>query len=372
MVCGQCGALLDLPVPRRRRAWHSGYKTRTEAKKALTAMLGEVDEGTFSEPTSTTLSEFVEKTWLPGIEAGDLRSPTVEMYRRSTRRYVLPHLGALRLRDVTPVELKMWLDGLKLAGIGDRTVEIAGVTCHKILKAATDLEVIPRNPADNDAVRDARPKAKAQVPTVWTAEQTRAFLDSQRDDRLFPLWRLASMTGLRRGELAGLRWRDIDLEAGELHVRETRVVVRYEVVASEPKTEKGKRAVGLDQATVAALRQHRSRQTEEMFAFGKRRSDDGLVFVREDGEPYHPQRFTQMLAAKAKAAGLPVVKLHALRHGHATVALEAGVPMKVVSERLGHSGIAITSDVYSHVTAATDRAAAAQAAAVVDGSQDLR
>ena len=125
--------------------------------------------------------------------------------------------------------------------------------------------------------------------------------------------------------------------------------------------------VGLDPATVTALRQHRTRQTEELFAFGKHREDERLVFVREDGEPYHPQRFTQMLAAKAEAAELPVVKLHALRHGHATVALEAGVPMKVVSERLGHSGIAITSDAYSHVTAATDRAAAAQVAAARDG-----
>ncbi|HXY44761.1 MAG TPA: tyrosine-type recombinase/integrase [Acidimicrobiales bacterium] len=364
--------MLDLgrdAAGKRIRKWHSGYPTRKLAEKARTAFLTELDTGRYVEPSALTVAEFVTKTWLPGLEAGGLRPTTVAMYRRSAERYLLPHLGAVRLRDLSPLRLREWLDELRAAGIGDRTVEVAGVTVHKLLKSAVDLELISRNPADNAAVRAARPKHKAKAPTVWTAAETRAFLDSQRDDRTYPLWRLAIMTGLRRGELAGLRWRDVDLDGGVLHVRGTRVTVGYQVVESSPKTEKGKRAVGLDPATVAALRACRVRQTEEMFAYGKARSDDGLVFVHEDGSPYHPQRFTTLLAERAKAAGLPVIKLHALRHGHATAALEAGVPMKVVSERLGHSGIAITSDIYSHVTAATDLAAAAQVAATIDGSK---
>ena len=354
------------PDGKRRREWHSGFPSEKAAEKERTRLLKSLDDGTHVAPVETTVTEFVTRTWLPGLAASSLRPTTVDMYDRSAHRYVLPHLGPLRLRDVTPVALKTWLDGLKAAGVGDRTVQIAGVTAHKMLKGAADLELIGRNPADNAAVREARPRTKARVPTVWTAEETRNFLNSQRDDRLFPLWRLATMTGLRRGEIAGLRWRDLDLEAGVLHVRQTRVVVDYKVLDSSPKTEKARRAVGLDPGTVAALRSHRARQTEEMFGFGRQRNDDGFVFVREDGEPYHPQRLTIMLAERARAAGLPPVKLHALRHGHATAALEAGVPMKVVSERLGHSGIAITSDVYSHVTTATDHAAAALVAAAID------
>ena len=351
----------------RRREWHSGFPTEKAAEKERTRLLKSLDDGTHVAPTETTVAEFADKTWLPGIRTSGLRASTIDMYERTTRLHVLPYLGHLRLRDVTPVALKSWLDGLKAAATGARTVEIAGVTAHKMLRAATDLELIARNPADNKAVRDARPKARAPVPTIWTAEQTRAFLASQREDRLYPLWRLATMTGLRRAEIAGLRWKDVNLEEGVLRVEQTRVVVAYKVLVSEPKTDKGKRAVGLDPVTVAALRTHRARQTEEMFAFGKHRTEDGLVFVHEDGQPYHPQRIRVMLAEQARAAGLPAVKLHALRHGHATAALEAGVPMKVVSERLGHSGIAITSDVYSHVTAATDHAAAMQVAAVIDG-----
>jgi integrase len=362
--------VLDLgrgPDGRRRREWHSGFPTQRAAEKERTRLLKSLDDGTHVRRVDTTVKEFVTTTWLPGLAASSLRPSTVESYHRSAKSYLLPHLGALRLREVTPVCLKSWIDVLKAAGVGDRTVQIAGVTAHKMLKAAVDLELIARNPADNAAVREARPKTKAQVPTLWTSAQTRTFLASQSGDRLFPLWRLVVMTGLRRGEIAGLRWCDVDLSAGVLHVRRTRVVVDYKVLDSSPKTEKGKRSVGLDAATVAALKAHRARQAEELLALGRHRAEDGLVFVREDGEPYHPQRLTIMLSERTRAAGLPRVKLHALRHGHATAALEAGVPMKVVSERLGHSGIAITSDVYSHVTKATDHAAAAQVAAVIDG-----
>lgn len=368
MACGRCGALLEAPVPQRRRVWHSGFKNRSEAKKALTAMLGQVDTASFVEPSALTLREFVEGTWLPSLETSTLRESTVEMYRRSVHCYVLPHLGSLRLRDVSPARLASWLEELKATGTGDRTVEIAGICAHKLLKSALDRELIARNPADNGAVRSARPKPKAKAPTVWSTDQTRAFLDSQRDDRLFALWRLAAMTGLRRGELVGLRWRDVDLDAGAVRVSATRVVVNYSVVDSAPKTEKSRRTISLDGATVAALRQHRSRQTEEMFAIGRQRSDDGYVFTSDPGgNPYHPDRITRTLAAKARATGLPVVRLHSLRHSHASAAILAGVPLKVVSERLGHSSIAVTSDVYGHVTTAADQAAADQVAAAIDG-----
>ncbi len=364
--------VLDLgrgPGGKRQREWHSGFTSLKAAEKERTRLLKSLDDGNHVAPLETTVAEFAEKTWLPGLSASNLRPSTVEMYIRSVTRYVLPHLGQLRLRDVSPIRLKSWLDQLKASGVGDRTAQIAAVTAHKMLKAALDLELISRNPADNAAVREARPHTKAPVPTIWTAEQTRAFLSSQKDDRLFPLWRLAIMTGLRRGEIAGLRWQDLDLDEGVVHVRTTKVVVSYKVLDSAPKTEKGKRAVGLDPTTTSCLRSFRDAQVKELSALGKKWSKDDLVFVREDGEGYHPQRLRIMLADRARAVGLPPIKLHALRHGHATAALEAGVPMKVVSERLGHSGIAITSDVYSHVTAAADHKAAALVAAAIDGAE---
>ena len=367
MACERCSQPLEAPVLHRRREWHSGYKTKGEANKALVAMLGEADKGIHVEPSTLTVRSYVETQWLRSLETSNLRESTVEMYRRSVRSYVLPHLGALKLRDVTPARVAAWLETLKAAGIGDRTIEVAAITAGKLFRSAFDRELISRNPCDNAAVREARPHPKAKAPTVWSTEETKRFLDSQAGDRLFALWRVAATTGLRRGELAALRWSDLDLNAGSLRVSHTLAVVGYKVAESEPKTEKSRRTVGLDSATVSALKAHRTRQAEEMFAIGRRPGKDGYVFTANpQGDAFHPQRFTQILEAKAKAAGLPPIHLHCLRHGHATHALEAGVPMKVVQERLGHSSIAITSDIYSHVLAATDQAAAAQVAAVLD------
>jgi len=367
MRCERCGAALADPAPHRRRVWHSGFKTKAQANRRLTELLASTDSGTFVEPSILTVRQFVEDQWLASLRSSDLRESTVAMYERSATRYALPSLGNLRLRDVSPARLATWLDRLKADGVGDRTVEVAGVTVHKIFKAATDRELISRNPADNPAVRAARPKAKAKIPAIWSAAETRGFLEDQRDDRLFALWRLAAMSGLRRGELSGLRWADVDFDAGTLRVSATRVVVDYKVVESGPKTARSARTVGLDPNTVSALRAHRAQQAAERLAAGELWAGDDHVFVDELGRPYHPQRLTQMFATRARAAGLPVIKLHALRHGHATHGIEAGVDLKIMSERLGHSSYSITADIYSHVTPAVDAAAAAKVAAAVDG-----
>ncbi|MHB1988904.1 MAG: tyrosine-type recombinase/integrase [Acidimicrobiales bacterium] len=368
MACERCGEPLAAPIPHRRRAWHSGFKTKGEANRAMTVMLGQVDTGSFAAPSTLTVRQFVTEMWLPGLKLEDLRASTISMYERSAKTYVLPHLGSLRLRDVTPTHLKAWLNTLKSAGVGDRTIEIAGVTVHKILKGALNLEIVARNAADNDAVRDARPRPKAEPPRVWTRDELRAFLDSQRQDRLFALWRVVAMSGIRRGELCGLTWPDVmPLEGATLKVSRTRVVVDYKVVESEPKTDASRRNIRLDPVTVAALRAHRASQAGERLAAGELWQGSDYVFCDELGRPYHPDRLTRTLAAKAKAAGLPPIKFHALRHGHATAALENGISLKVISERLGHSSIQITGDIYSHVTPAVDEAAAVAIAAAIDG-----
>jgi integrase len=371
MTCERCESPLASAVPQRRRVWHSGFKTKGEANKALTKLMGDLDQGSFAAPTALTLRDFYETQWRPGLETGNLRPTTVDLYTRTARNYILPHLGQLKLRDITPARLVQWLNTLKSAGVGSRTVELAGTTCHKLLASALDLEIIQRNPADNKAVRAARPKAKAPKPTIWTPEQTHAFLDAQRGDRLYPLWRLAVTTGLRRGELAGLTWAAIDWDAGLLRVSSTRVVVGWEVVDSGPKTEAGVRVIGLDAATLSALREHRRAQAEEMMANRDVWQGAGdVVFVDELGRPLHPGYLTRTLAARARAAGLPPVRLHALRHGHATHGLASGAQLLEMSKRLGHASIRITADTYSHVSAAVDRRVADQVAALIDAAGD--
>jgi integrase len=246
---------------------------------------------------------------------------------------------------------------------GVRASEKAG-EAHRALKDAVRLGYLVRNVAD--AVTP--PRGASPELQVWTPEQLRSFLGHARQDRLYALWLLVATTGMRRAELAGLRWVDIDLAAARLSPRRPRVVVNYAVHESEPKTRMGKRSLVLDPATLAALQEHKVRQEQERADVGPAWMDSGLVFTRPDGSAIDPDLITDWFRRLARAASLPPIRLHDVRHSYATAALAAGVPAKVVSERLGHATIAITLDVYSHVIPGMDaQAANAVASLILDG-----
>lgn len=204
--------------------------------------------------------------------------------------------------------------------------------------------------------------------SVWSAEQVNAFLRTVREDRLYAAWLLAATTGMRRGELLGLRWNNVDLDAGRIDVRQIRTVARYQVLATTPKTDKGTRRISLDPATVAALRTHRAAQEEERLALGPAYQDGGdLVFTREDGSAIHPERFSRMFAQHCRRSGLPQVRLHDVRHSYVTALLRAGVPLKVVSQRVGHASPMVTMTIYQHVLPGDDQTAAAVGARAILG-----
>jgi integrase len=184
---------------------------------------------------------------------------------------------------------------------------------------------------------------------AWTAAEARRFLEHVADDRLYAMWALFLATGLRRGEIAGLRWADVDLDRANPSVRRSRVSVAWHVHDSEPKTRASRRAVSLDARVVAILRAHRRHQLEERLAWGAAWIDSGYVFTRENGEPLHPETIATSFPSLVAGAGVSKIRLHDLRHTSASLALAAGIHPKIVCERLGHSSIAITLDLYSHV-----------------------
>jgi len=229
---------------------------------------------------------------------------------------------------------------------------------------------VPHNRADDvDAPHGASPEQR-----VWTPEQLRAFLAHVRQDRLYALWLLLATTGMRRAELAGLRWSDVDFARARLTPRAPRVVVNYQVHESGTKTASGRRSLALDPATLEALREHRRRQAAER-AVAELVDRNDLVFTWPDGRALHPDLVTDWFRRHAKRAtweqdgrqkaGLPAIRLHDVRHSYATAALAAGIPAKIVSERLGHANVQITLDTYSHVIPGLDEQAAATVARLI-------
>jgi integrase len=210
----------------------------------------------------------------------------------------------------------------------------------------------------NPALYVELPPENPKRPTPWTATQCSTFIAAIQDDRLAPLYHLLITTGMRRGEAIGLRWSDVDLDRDLLVISQQITPVRGRSEIGAPKTRKGARLVPLDPATVAVLRAHREAQARELTGLGLAWREDGLVFTREDATAVMPDFVSKHFIALTRKAGLPRIRLHDLRHSHASMALEAGIDVKVVSERLGHSNTAITSDIYTHVSTAVGRAAA--------------
>ena len=348
---------------KRRQREASGFATKKEAEAALNDAQAGLQRGTFVAPTRTTLREFLD-TWVDGVKSEVALTAWVS-YRQSVRLHINPHLGSIRLGELTPMDIKKWHGVLLESGRHDgkplatNTVKLAHRVLHRAMADAVRWNMLVVNPVS--AVRV--PKGTTKVLTVWTADDARRFLDALADDRLVALWALALHTGMRRGELAGLRWSDVDLKAGTLTVAQQRTTADHEEVITAPKANSHRQLL-LAPVTTAVLRGHLNRQRQERLLLGPAWTDSGYLFVDEAGVPYHPSRFTKMFADAVAKTGVPKIRLHDTRHTMATLALEAGVHPKVVQEQLGHSAIAVTLDTYSHVPQAVRRDGADKIAAL--------
>lgn len=361
------------PDGRRRQKWHGGFRTRKEAEAVKAKLATEMHTGSYVEPTKVTLGEWVESSWLPTMRS-QVKPSTWDSYMRNLRLHVLPTLGHRTLQQLTPLVLnglyaELMESGKQTragGGLASKTVRYVHATLHKVLADAVDAGVLQNNPADR--ARPPKPKASTQKEMqVWDADQLAKFLTHVGDHHLQAAFHLAAMTGMRRGEVLGLRWQDIDLSAMRLAVRHTLVSVAYEVRDSTPKTHQA-RVVDLDPVTIGHLSDHRTRQEAQRERWGLGYLESELVFRREDGSPVHPDSFTQAFDAEVRRSGLPRIRLHDLRHTHATIALRAGIPVKVISERLGHENPAFTMKQYAHVLPGMQAEAAALIASLVTGA----
>ena len=343
---------------KRQQVRRRGFTSPTAARRAERAFLASLGDGKYAPLTSDTLGSFLVKRWMPA-KLDKVRESTALGYEKAIATRIVPNIGAVRLRDLdTPMLEAFYADLVKSGGEGGRglspktVANVAGVL-SSALGDAVRWKLIAANPAKGARL----PRRNRVEMKTWTEQEAATFLEYVRTDRRFPLWRLALATGLRRGELCGLRWIDLDLDAATVTVANTRVQART-VVEGEPKTISSRRTIALDADTVAALRSWKARQSKERLSAGEAWQDLGYVFVDEMGKPPHPETVSGWWRATVEAAGVSTIRLHDARHTAATLLLRSRVPLKVVSERLGHADVAVTMRVYQHVSPADDQHAA--------------
>lgn len=350
---------------RRLQEKRRGFRTRKEAEAALRERLAAFDRGMTTPLTKATVRQYLDG-WLTG-HADDVKAGTWDSYRVIVARHVLPHLGDVQLQALTPTRLNQWYADLQATGLAVKTVRNIHVVLRKALGDAVDEGLLVRNVAALSKPPKLRSVLRQEMKT-WTGDEAAAFLQHVRHDRLYPAWLLLLSTGMRRGEALGLRWADVDLDGGQLTIRQALVSVNYRPTISTPKNHKP-RSLSLDDGTVAALRTWKAQRAADRLAWGPAWEDTGLVFGREDGSLIHPDRFTQMFDLAVKRSGLQRIRLHDLRHTNACLLLAAGESPKVVSERLGHANVAFTLQVYAHVIPAQERKAADRIGAVLLATQ---
>lgn len=352
----------DPVTGKRQRKSYYGYPTRREAEAARVEIVSKLRNGMYVDPSKQALGPYLTLVWLPAIEPR-VEAATYDNYRGVICRYIEPRLGTVETQRLTSAHLNTLYANLAQEGgrngapLSPRTVRLVHVVLRMALKDAVRWNMLARNPAD--AADPPKQKRSQVAQDLWSLEDAQAFLVATEEDRMRAAWHLAIATGMRRGEIAGLRWRDVDLDAKCVAIRQTRTSVAYRVVVKPPKSNGSQRVIALDDSAVSHLASHRQRQVEERLAFGSAYdTSHDLVFRHEDGSPIHPELFTEWFQKCVEAAGLPHMRFHDLRHLHATMGLAAGVHPLVMSKRLGHANVGITLDTYSHVIPQMDRDAA--------------
>ena len=342
----------------KRKSFSETFKgTKTDAEKQLTKKLGELDNGLLNGQSNQTLNEYLD-VWLETIARPRLHRRTFEDYKNLMRLHVRDELGNLKLSDLKAIHIQRLYGELQTKKkLAARRIRYVHAVLSSALKKAVELDILPRNVAKLVQL----PKETKKEMDVLTEDECGSFLNALKDERLETMFSFALATGLRPEEYLALQWKDIDFAKNTATVR--RAVIRLpksDWYFSEPKTKGSRRTLPLPVTLVKELRTHRRKQNEERLKLGAAWQNHDLVFPSEVGTPSTHSNITQIYKRILRKAELRTsLRLYDLRHSHATLLLKAGVHAKVVSERLGHSTIALTLDVYSHVLPSMQAEAAA-------------
>jgi integrase len=339
------------PEGKRKQKWVTVKGTRRDAEKELTRLLHELDSGSYVDPSKQTVAQYLQY-WLDNYARTNVTGKTFDGYYEIATLHLVPALGRHRLSELKPAHIQAYYTRAltsgrrqKAGGLSARSVLHHHRVLRNALQQAVKWQMLARNPAD--AVVPPRPE-RPEMRTLNEDEAVKLLATVEGTHNWIPIL-LAITTGMRRGEILGLRWQDVDLVAKTLCVRQTLSLTRAGLVFKPPKTKKSQRTITLPEFVVDALRWHHEEQIREREVFGASYEDHDLVVAQATGAPRSPGGFSAAFVRVIARSGVPRVRLHDMRHSHATHLLKLKVHPKVVSERLGHSTVVLTLDTYSHV-----------------------
>ena len=336
---------------KRRQKTQTIRGTKKDAEKEMTVLLNRLDKGSYVKPHKKTVTEYLNE-WLNHIEQTTIGRKTFEGHKELIEKYIIPLIGDISLLRLEPFDIETMYTELRKSGrkkseggLSEQTVKHIHSTLNNALKRAVKWKLLTNNPCiDVD-----KPNPKKVEMQALDENETASLLRSVENTRLYAPILVAVTTGLRRGELLALRWKDVDFKHHKLSVRQSVEVTKTSLGFKEPKSKSGKRSITLPQITIDSLLKHRKEKNEQRLMLGAGYKNLDLVFSDYDGDIWHPDVFSNVFRRHAVKIKLKTTRFHDLRHTHATQLLSQGIHPKVVQERLGHSTIVITLDTYSHV-----------------------
>jgi integrase len=320
------------------------FSTKKDAEKFEREILSQKDKGMYVHPSSELFKDFITN-WFE-TKKNEIGIQTANNYTLNLKNYIIPMLGNYQIGKLKLPTIQRFINELhENVGLKPATVRKIYTIVSAALNDAVKWEYIPKNPAQHVKL----PKIECKELEVWNSQQVKQFLEVAKENRYYIVFYLALMTGMRQGEILGLRWKDIDFEKKQLSIYQT-LSSDGKTILQGGKTVNSRRTIRLSDDTIRVLRSHYRMVIQEKMKYRSEYVDNGLVCCTEKGTPTNPSNVRRLMKRFIRMSGVPHITFHQLRHTHATLLIESGVNVKAVSQRLGHSDVRVTLDIYSHVT----------------------
>jgi integrase len=334
----------DPETGKRKQKTVSGFKTKKEAEKACAEMITKIEKGEYVEESKETLGEFLIE-FMENKVKHSIRASTYHNQIFMTKKQLLPALGSKKLKDIKPLDIQKFYSKKMEEGLSAAYIKQLHSILTKAFRTALEWGLIEKNVMATVKA----PRIQKKNMAIWTMKEANQFLEYVKERKFFIVYVLAIYTGMRKGEILGLRWRDCDLENNTISIQQTLYKTNGTFVFQEPKTKGSKRIITISDFVVHCLKKQKARQNEWKLRLGQAYQSSDLVAANWVGTPIDPTHLHCDFKSSIQKAGVPVIRFHDLRHTHATLLLQMGENPKVVSERLGHADVSITLDTYAHV-----------------------